>query len=101
MSFIIKAAIISAFFVTGASVGYAQSAAVRTNAAIWTQEDVKKLCYFRAAKDKANPKRYDICMKRHINAAGKPKPQNVISELSLADRFIASKSTTKIADPVQ
>lgn len=70
------------------------SAMAADNGGPWTQDQLKKLCYFRAQKDKKNAKRYDICMQRHTASVGKPKKPGEVSELNKADALLAQKAAS-------
>jgi hypothetical protein len=80
---------------------YSFPAQATDNSGKWTEDQVRKLCQYRAEKNNNDAAMFERCVERFSRKVGQDKNPGMVTELGKADAEIAKKAQEKIKEKEQ
>lgn len=71
------------------------SAYASDNQDVWTEEQLKTICHYRAEKNTNSARHYDRCIQRNEKKIGRAKKPGEASELNKAEAILTKKAATQ------
>jgi len=88
-----------AALILGFPAAHAADPTSEPNNGVWTVEQIKKICWYRADKDEGGRDSYEKCRRHYATAPGRKKQLIDIKDLNEADLILERRAFEKAAEP--